>query len=109
MSLIPYIKPTRYVHSSGFRTFEVGYLDEANKKKYVITTGSDHVYTDTRSLYDSSKSFGVNMDLTKSGYIRIWSTGRNSIKWEDEGMGLSDMDLALGEPTITPNMEVVEL
>lgn len=107
--LTPYIKPTRYVHSSGYRTFEVGYLSDNDKTKYVITKGSDHVYTDYSALYDSSKSFGINMDLTKSGYIRIWSSGKSPIKWTGEAIGLSSMSLEIGIPSITNNMEAVEL
>lgn len=71
-----YIKPTRYVHDSGFRTFEVGYIvlmEEGRvKDKIVLGTGSDHIYTDFMAQL-KGKGIQINMDLTRDGYIRIWS------------------------------------
>lgn len=78
-----YIKPNRYVHSSAYRCFEVGYctIDEHNKvdKKVVLNT-----YSDVICLYDlmsgitDHPSFEVNLDLTRDGYIRLFNFANDS-------------------------------
>lgn len=92
--LIPYIKPTRNKHDSGYNKFECGYLDVnegANPTyKYVVSGLSDHVYTD----FNLSS---VHMDLIDGGYIRIWSNGAD-IKWLAESDLFSDMELVVGAP-----------
>lgn len=82
-----YIKPTRKTHSSGFRMFEVGYcvIDENNKvkKKMVVSTRSDAVRLWGTSLTKGIASAdNVSMDLTRDGYIRIWSN-TTPFRWED--------------------------
>lgn len=67
-----YIKPTRRVHDSKFRVFEVGYctLGDKNKiaDKIILGEHSDHVWL--LPLYPAED---LSMDLTIDGYIRIWS------------------------------------
>lgn len=105
MSLTPYIKPTRYKHDSGYRMFECGYvaIADGNRplKKYVIGHGADHVFTDVLALVEKHRGFGVNMDLTLNGYIRIWSNGYAPIRWQFEKSQMSSMELVLGVPQIT--------
>lgn len=87
MSKVMYIKPTLKKHSSGFRMFECGYIlkMENNRvlEKKVVTNGADHVFTDYAFLYDTTKSLGINMDITDDGYIRIWGSEKTPIKWHD--------------------------
>ena len=92
----PYIKPTRYVHDSGFRIFEVGYILEMDnnnkvKRKQVLGRCSDHIYQDYMMLIGETKPFCLNLDLTKDGYIRFFSYGKELV-WDDE-MALSSMAL----------------
>ena len=102
--LIPYIKPTRRKHSSGYNVFECGYLDKSEganpTRKYVLSMGTDHVYNGFTALQEAIPS--LNMDLTNNGYIRIWSND-GYIKWRDEIVPLSDMEISFGIPTIELN------
>jgi hypothetical protein len=84
-----YFKPTRRVHDSGWRIFEVGYCT-VNKgrieEKLVLGECSDHIYTDYMVLVGEKKPFCINMDLMLDGYIRIWSrdcilTWDNTFDW----------------------------
>lgn len=106
---IPYIKPTRHVHDSGFRTFEVGYIlemDNKNRvsKKKVIGEYSDHIYQDYMMLIGETKPFCLNIDLTMDGYIRFYShTG--DLYWDNDDFATSSMGLkikkeALCEPKV---------
>ena len=105
MSKMCYIKPTRFKHSSGFRTFEVGYITKMSDdgkvlEKDVVTSGSDHIYQNYAALYDTKQAFGINMDLTNDGYIRIWGNGKKEVHWESD-TGYSSMEL-----TIEPKEEL---
>ena len=82
-----YFKPTRYMHDSGFRCFEVGYLILGKKNrvkdKLVLGQCSDHLWM--MGLI-KQEIIDLSMDLTKDGYIRIFShkhifTWDNSYKW----------------------------
>lgn len=82
-----YMKPTRRKHDSGFRVFEVGYctIGKGNKvvDKIVLAQYSDHVNTDYMSLIPGElPPICINMDLTVDGYIRIWSSGKETLCWE---------------------------
>ncbi len=77
-----YCKPTKYVHDSGFRCFEIGYCElGGNNKvldKLVLGQCSDHLwFTDVLRNLDS-----LNMDLTKDGYIRFFSH-KNIFTWDN--------------------------
>ncbi len=80
-----YIKPRRYVHSSGFRIFEVGYcqIGEDNRvtKKVVLGVRSDviHFY-DVMEYTPKDTPKYIHIDLTRDGYIRFFSR-RESISW----------------------------
>lgn len=94
----PYIKPTMKVHDSGFRIFEVGYCEIKNAKvvnKRVIGKCSDHIQTDSGVLI-GKKPFSINMDLTKDGYIRLWSK-QGELVWNMEDFAISSMELVLKE------------
>ena len=96
----PYIKPTRNMHDSGFRTFEVGYIlemDDKNRvtKKEILGKYSDHVYQDYMTLIDK-KPFCVNMDLTKDRCIRFFSH-QGQLEW-DLPYALSSVGLKLSDP-----------
>lgn len=73
-----YIKPTDYVHDSGYRCFEVGYCIVENYKviaKYMIGTTSDHIAYNYFNNHELGLfGFDINLDLTLDGYIRIFST-----------------------------------
>lgn len=103
-SLIPYIKPTRRKHDSGFNKFECGYLDKSEgsspTRKYVVSDGADHIYNGFIGLRENLPA--LNMDLTNNGYIRIWSND-GDIKWKDEKMPFSSMELSFGMPAIELN------
>jgi len=79
-----YIKPNRYVHDSGFRCFEVGYLTigagNRMEDKLVLNATSDHI-----QLYNDYINNGLkpNLDLLLDGYIRIYSLGakREELYW----------------------------
>ena len=95
---IPYIKPTRNKHDSGFRCFEVGYILKMSKdnkvlKKQVLGRYSDHIHQDYMMLLGEVKPFCLNMDLTMDGYIRFFVYDRGLV-WAHE-MGLSSMELEL--------------
>lgn len=102
--LIPYIKPTRRKHSSGYNMFECGYLDKSEganpTRKYVLFIGADHIYNGFTALQKTAPT--LNMDLTNNGYMRIWSND-GDIKWRDEVIPLSDMELSFGIPAIELN------
>lgn len=75
----PYFKPTTRVHDSGYRCFECGYLQIGAKnkavKKVVIAIGVDHIMnfewlTTEHALQE------INLDLLKSGEIRIFNNKR---------------------------------
>lgn len=94
----PYIKPTRKVHDSGFRMFEVGYCEMKNAKvvnKRVIGLCSDHIHTDYGVL-TGNEPFPISMDLTKDGYIRFWSS-QGELAWFPEDFAISSMELVLKE------------
>ena len=61
----PYIKPTRRIHESGYRIFEVGYVNRDQKRKVIVGECSDHV-----ALWDHKS---LNVDLLKNGCIRFHS------------------------------------
>lgn len=92
---LPYIKPTRHVHESGFRCFEVGYrkIGEDNRvsEKKVLGEYSDHIFTPSSVLGRSVSQ--INIDLTKDGYIRFFSW-EGLLKWSME-YALSSMELIL--------------
>lgn len=94
----PYIKPTRRVHDSGYRIFEVGYckLGKGNRieSKHIIGECSDHIYTTYDVLIGRSKSFSINIDLTKDGYIRFFSH-QGDLGWDCEAFPVSSMALEI--------------
>jgi hypothetical protein len=67
-----YIKPTRRVHDSGYRIFECGY-HTTDDDVQVLGTCSDHIR--------SYEELMLNMDLTRKGYIRIWSN-KGDLEWD---------------------------
>ena len=75
---MPYIKPTRKVHSSGYRCFEVGYLTET--EKIVLGTTSDFI--SIKELLKNSP-LRINLDLTREGYIRFYGNS-NGLRWDNE-------------------------
>jgi len=89
----PYIKPTRNKHESGFRCFEVGYIDEIDDKnkvtkKRVLGTGSDHIFQDYMMLIGETKPFSLNMDLTMDGYIRFFiHDDKRILVWDCDSYG----------------------
>ena len=92
----PYIKPTRYVHDSGFRCFEVGYCkigkDNRVIDKKVIGIGTDHIWIE--NLTSSNRNVDVNLDLTRDGYIRFFS--KFPLRWINE-IPLSSMTIEVGK------------
>lgn len=102
----PYIKPTRYVHDSGFRCFETGYCEiEGARAVNIETLGrcTDHFWimnlmdslTATRGPGDHRTLRDINMDLTKNGYIRMFSNEEGmKLRWDGPpGFALSTMRL----------------
>ena len=91
-----YIKPTRHVHDSGFRTFEVGYIlkitsDNKVAKKKVLGERSDHIYQDFMILIKKKRPYCLNMDLTMDGYIRLFSH-EGDLEWDND-MAMSSAQL----------------
>ena len=88
----PYIKPTRYIHESGFRCFEVGYcrVGKRNKvvSKKVLGHYTDHIWIE--NLTTKNKDVDVSLDLTRDGYIRFF--GNKQLKWSDD-IALSSMEI----------------
>lgn len=100
----PYIKPTRFKHDSGFRTFEVGYCEIDNKNNainiQVLGKYSDHINQDYMMLVGRMQPFCLNMDLTTNGYIRFFMLdAKNKILcWDnDSGFSTSTMTLTIKE------------
>jgi hypothetical protein len=83
-----YIKPTRNVHDSGFRTFEVGYCtlgkDSRTKERLVLGEYSDHIWFYPRLMGENVEIefVSLSMDLTKDGYIRLWCMEKPTLCWE---------------------------
>lgn len=96
----PYIKPTRHIHDSGFRTFEVGYLkighDGRVEHKKVLGEYSDHIYTDYAVLTSEKKPFSIDIDLTKDGYLRFFSH-QGKIGWDGDDWVVSSARLKMKE------------
>ncbi len=102
MKKTPYIKPTRRVHESGFRCFEVGYILKMSKdnkvaKKQVLGEYSDHIFQDYMMLTGETKPFCLNMDLTMDGYIRLFThdKGDRVLCWDEDSFATSSMGLIL--------------
>ena len=75
-----YMKPTRYIHDSGYRTFEIGYctMDKSGKRikdKYVLGMCSDHIWNVDFSD-NQFKGLSFSMDLTLDGYIRLFQVAK---------------------------------
>lgn len=66
------IKPTRKLHESGFRILKVFVDEEYNKPLSEMCDVVDL----------SINGISVRIDIDRSGYIRIWSSG-NKIKTEE--------------------------
>lgn len=70
-SISAYIKPTKYVHDSGYRCFEIGYCSTRDKnvsEKMVLDYGD---VVQFHNLLDENIKFCIKMDLTKNGYVRM--------------------------------------
>lgn len=91
---LPYIKPTRRIHDSGFRCFEVGYIiqEDGEERPEILGNGTDHVHTDFMALIEGPR-FGINIDLDRKGYIRFFSH-EGDLVW-NSSIGLSSMGLKL--------------
>lgn len=102
--LIPYIKPTRNKHDSGYNKFECGYIDVRQghnpTHKYVVAKSADHIYTNPNLPF-------VHMDSIDGGYIRIWSN-EVDIKWLEEFDLFSDMELVAGVPDVLIEPEPIK-
>jgi len=109
LTKLPYIKPTKYKHDSGYRTFEVGYCNCDNKHNAVDIevkgTCSDHIWIygsiiecfkglEHAKNYQIPKS--ISMDLTCNGYIRLYTMDEKGceLKWVDD-IALSSATLVL--------------
>jgi hypothetical protein len=87
-----YIKPTRHIHDSGLRCFEVGYLtmgeDNRIKDKLVLGEYSDHIQLYNWDILETREQGKLvwevlepNIDLTTDGYLRIYSLGGRIKYW----------------------------
>lgn len=84
-----YIKPTKRIHGSGYRCFEVGYLtvgdDKKMKEKLVLNTYSDHIqlynYNFEKVKGEMISDLLPNLDLLLDGYIRIYKIGSQENYW----------------------------
>jgi len=92
--ITPYIKPTRYIHDSGFRCFEVGYCkigsDNKISEKMALGTITDHIWF--HNLLEGGRrgdgKFSLSIDLTKDGYIRFF---RRFFWLEDIAMSTAEL------------------
>lgn len=94
LTWMPYAKPTRRIHDSGFRMFEVGYILVDDTKKVVLYSGTDAISQDLGGLLRSEEKFLLRMDMNREGYIRFF-TFEGALKWRN-WVG-SDASLLLGE------------
>ena len=96
----PYIKPTRRIHDSGYRMFEVGYCVEKKPGKFekrIIGRCSDHIWVRSIECMGELPIESINIDLTRDGCIRFFinDEGKSKgckLRWSDE-LGLSTMVL----------------
>lgn len=106
---MPYIKPTRFKHESGWRIFEIGYMIGGNKAEKVVPIArrSDHIILSPLFRLDGGdyhEQLALNIDLTLDGYIRIFSHLPKGVRWPE--MNMSDTSLIPGEP---PSEELDEM
>jgi len=93
----PYIKPTRYIHESGYRCFETGYIDESSNQKIILGKSSDHIGIGDLFLKNLSTE-DFHIDLTLQGYLRFFSLINNPLKWRmNLKYATSDMYVIKGE------------
>lgn len=99
----PYIKPTRKIHSSGFRIFEIGYIRFNNDVEEVVCTAanSDIICLDNLLKKDTARMVN-KLDITPKGYIRLLCS--KPCRWPD--IVGSDAWLEEGEPLVS---EIKEL
>ena len=97
----PYIKPTRRIHSSGFRMFEVGYCWKKDGKFIKQEIGNCSSLIGIRGLdfLGDLPLEAINIDLTREGYIRFFVSNEGKskdcdLRWSDE-QGFSTMILKL--------------
>ena len=83
----PYIKPTKRRHSSGYRIFEVGYVNQKDET-VIISLNTDHI-----SLSKITKG---NIDLLDNGCIRFHEMETELRWWGD--IGTSSVWLENGKP-----------
>ena len=98
----PYIKPTRRVHDSGYRLFEIGYCEVEGARvarKRVLGECSDHIWVRSMGCLGDAPIESLNIDLTRDGYIRFFvhDEGRAKgyhLKWQND-IALSSSILVL--------------
>lgn len=105
----PYIKPTRRIHESGYRMFEVGYCweDKGKNQSRVIGNHSDHIWIRGIDCLGDLPLESISMDLTKEGFIRffVFNEGKSKgcqLRWSDEE-ALSSMILKLVKKEAKPD------
>ncbi len=80
--ILPFIKPTRRVHESGFRIFNVGYCSKDGLKECVLGSYTDHVWWSepmnvSIGLEGPKRMPSLNIDLDLHGRIRFY----NGFQW----------------------------
>lgn len=85
----PFFKPNRLRHNSGYRCFDIGYIEnlDGNKsgKKIHISRRTDHITV--RNI----EKFSLNFDVLDGGEIRFF----NGYRWQGD-MSLSSMTIEKG-------------
>jgi hypothetical protein len=82
-----YIKPTKRIHDSGYRCFEVGYFmiggNNKIKDKLVLGRHSDIIQLYCWDIIEikGQEILEPNIDLTLDGYLRIYSLGSRIKYW----------------------------
>lgn len=83
--VVPYFKPTRRKHESGYRIVEIGYITVSGDRKQVIGECSDHISWMEGLTEPGRRQPSINIDVDDGGHIRIYS----GFKWQDDDYALS--------------------
>lgn len=69
----PYIKPINKYHRTGWKLFEVGYLEKENKRATNIEKlGCCDEVVFEEKVYDGNSIISLRMDCLANGYIRFY-------------------------------------
>lgn len=65
--ILPFVRPTRRIHDSGFRCFQVGYCSRDGKRETILGEYTDHLNINKDEL-----GYSLNIDFDTAGRIRFF-------------------------------------